>query len=79
MWVLRNFLLVLGAAALGAVAGGLLLPYLAAVTLARPRRGQEPGLNWGPAMIAVPCVSCGGLAGAAFGFLTGLRWVNRRE
>jgi len=75
---LRNALVLVVGGLAGAATCGLVLPYLAAVTVARPRRGQEPGLAWGPAMIAVPCVGCGGVVGAVVGAAGAARWLNRR-
>jgi hypothetical protein len=75
--LLQNVLLVVGATALGVVACGLGLAFLALPVL-RSRPGQDPSLNWGGGIAFAAFGICGGALGGVAGLVAAVRWIARR-
>ena len=77
MRLLQNVLLVIGASALGVVSC-VVLAFFATATVAAPRFGQDPSLNWGAAFVFTFLGISGGIFGAIAGFVGALRWITQR-
>lgn len=70
--LLQRLLLVIGLTSLGATAGGLGLGYLSAMTLFRPRPGEDPSLAWGSAIGVLICLALGAVVGGLAGFIVAM-------
>src|SRR5262249_54788391 len=75
MLYFQNTLLLLGAAALGAIACGPGLVYFLAASVLRPRRPED----WGAAFLVIPLLGCGSVLGAIFGAVAAIRWITTQD
>lgn len=75
---LENLLLMIGAAGLGAVAGGLGLAYVGLITIFRARPGDDPSLAWGAGLGLMVCLAIGLVVGAIIGLASAVTWIRHR-